>query len=82
MQQYIHGRYDDYKRWTKKPINPKFVNILEEANSFNSIIDYNYSLGNFIHWDNDTHGMHHPRIEFYKQFTDHIYKKLTKEQNV
>jgi hypothetical protein len=82
VQQYIHGRYDDYKRWTKKPINPKFVNILEEANSFNSVIDYNYSLGNYIHWDNDTHGMHHPRIEFYKQFTDHIYKKLTKEQNV
>jgi hypothetical protein len=78
MQQYVHHTYKDYRDWTSKKLNRNFIEILDEINSFKSILDHDYSIGKLVNWNsNDIHGFYHPKIKFHKQFANHITKKLT-----
>lgn len=76
LMQYMHHTLSDYIVFAKDMV-PSFQKMVSAPNNYDSIIDKDYSFGNFINWETDTHGYYHPREEFHEQFANHIYKKLT-----
>jgi hypothetical protein len=57
--------------------------MMKSANSFQSILDHDYSFDSLVDWNNkdQIHPFTHPKVEYHKVYADHIYNKII-EKNV
>jgi hypothetical protein len=63
--------------------NDDFFDMMKSANSFQSILDHDYSFDSLVDWNNkdQIHPFTHPKVEYHKVYADHIYNKII-EKNV
>ena len=78
VMQFVHHPANDYVEWMN--VSEDFRFMFNSHNNFKSIVDVNYSFGNIINWDADTHGFCHPKADFHKQFGHNLAVKFSQHE--